>query len=162
MRDRRAQKVVQLVGVARIGLGLGHHRADRVPVDDAEVARRCASCFTARERRSSSGASSRNVYGIEFKIACAHGDGATVSRATHLTSPAATRSSSARSPSASIDLLQAVARRLGHERMVGQRHVLAHGAAVVVLAARRLGKHGGHEVGRAHAQERRRRCACRW
>ena len=59
-------------------------RAPRSPADDGSLARR--DC-TAWLRRSSSGASSRNAYGLALRISCANSDGSGVSRATSRSSP---------------------------------------------------------------------------
>ena len=69
------QRVVQLVGVARIRPRLVAHARDRGRVERADARRRCGSparrVCTACARRSSSGASSRKAYGRAFRISCA-------------------------------------------------------------------------------------------
>ena len=70
------QRVVQLVGVARVRTRFLAHARDRGRIERAEIVRRRrlarrAWRSTAWLRRSSSGASSRNAYGLALRISCA-------------------------------------------------------------------------------------------
>ena len=72
--DQQQQRVVQLLGIPRRRRGLFAHACDRFGIEPPEIARRfgqAARNTTARVRRSSSGASSRNVNGLPFRISCA-------------------------------------------------------------------------------------------
>ena len=73
---------------------------------------------TARVRRSSGGASSRNAYGLALRISCASGDGAAASRATH-SDLARLDAREQRLEAVDVHrLVQAVVHRLLHERMI--------------------------------------------
>ena len=119
------QQVVQLVGVARrrarpprarASIASGSRRARSRALDRAA---RGASC-TARVRRSSSGASSRNVNGRPFRISCESGDGSVVSRAMHVRSRRASMPREQRAQPVDVHrLVQAVVQRLAHERVIG-------------------------------------------
>ena len=75
---------------------------------------------TARARRSSSGASSRNAYGFAFRISCANTRRlGRVARHALDRAVARSRSSTARRPVDVHRLVQAVAHRLAHQRVVG-------------------------------------------
>ncbi len=86
----------------------------------ARTSRRAA---TARVRRSSSGASSRNAYGLALSSWWLNGDGSRVSRPTNSIRPAST-SAQHFQPAVEVHrLVQAVVHRLPHERMIGRFEV---------------------------------------
>ena len=85
---------MELLGVAAVGTRFLADARDRFRVKLGEIARRLG--------RSSSGASSRKVYGRPLRISFASGDGSVVSRKTGVTVPLRKPSKSRTSPSASV------------------------------------------------------------
>ena len=159
----RQQRVVQLVGVAHHGPCLPRHLGDRAGVERAEARRRAPASVwrsdTARARRSSSGASSRYVYGFEFRISCDSGDGATVSIAIGAdVAIGRSRPSTASSPSTSIASCRQLSIGLVHQRVVGDRD---RAAGHVLGAAELRGEDGRQQVLGAHALERHRHLLAR-
>ena len=154
--DQREQRVVQLVGVARRRRAPPRAPArsprDRGARDRAPSRAGRGAATTARVRRSSSGASSRNVNGRPFRISCASGEGSVVSRRCRLTPPDSIAPSRSAERVHVHRLVQAIVQRLAHERVIGD----LDRPGLVLLALREPGEDRRHQVVGLHALDRRR------
>ena len=156
---RLQQRIVQLVGVAHVGPGLVAHRGDRRRVERAQAAatigQRTRRSDTARARRSSSGASSRNAYGLALRISCENGDGAGgVARPRCGSSP---RSIALEHRAQAVEvhrLVQAVVR--SSRAPAGGPAARSAPPAMFSWQAACVGEHRGQQVVGPHALDRRR------
>ena len=113
-----------------------------------KVRRNC----TARARRSSSGASSRNAYGLALRISCENGDGSGVSMATVRIAPDSNAFEQRAQAVEIHGFVQAVVDGFVHQRMIRN----ANPPGEIFRAGGLVGEHGGQQIVGAHALDGRR------
>ncbi len=159
-RGQRAdleQEIVQLVGVARLGLRLGDDLGDGRRIEAADSFGDLGGQAAAHRDGARAPLFERGVVEERVRVRVEdlvreHRRLGQVTR-QRLDLARAQRRDDDAQPCGVHGLGEAVADRLAHERVVGD---LDGAAAVVVLAGRLRGEHGRHEILRAHALDLRR------